>query len=76
MICDAPGCRRGLIHVATKWADPCPICKGSGRLTLADVSRLLGETPAILTKLSKMRGRMRPKTCVRILDATLKVLHG
>lgn len=71
--CDAPGCRAGILHVGA-FGKPCPTCNGKGELNLAQVSRLLDEDEAIIRKLVKMRGRMRPKTCARILDKVALVI--
>lgn len=72
--CDAPSCVRGLVHLPGGFADPCPICHGKGELHLAEVSRLIDENEATLTKLLRLRGRMRSKVCRRILDKLALVL--
>jgi hypothetical protein len=71
--CDAPGCRSGVLHT-TAFGEPCPTCKGRGELHLAEVARLLGENETTLKKLMKLRGRMRVRTCRRILDKVAKVV--
>jgi hypothetical protein len=30
IVCDAPRCVRGLVHLAGGWADPCKVCGGLG----------------------------------------------
>ena len=72
--CDAPGCRLGIVHQPGGWGNPCAICNGAGELHLAEVARLLDENEATLKKILKLRGRMRPKTCRRILDKVATVL--
>ena len=72
--CDAPGCIRGLIHLRSGFADPCPICLGQGELHLADVARLLDEDATTIAKLLRGKRKMRPKTCRRILDKVALVI--
>lgn len=62
--CTAPGCVRGLVHHA-EWADPCALCDGRGEITLAELSRRIGENESTLTRLLKNRP-MRARTCARI----------
>lgn len=72
--CDAPNCTRGLIHRPEGFADPCPVCRGTGELTLARVCALLEENPSTVVKLLKPRRRMRAKTAARLLDKILALL--
>ena len=72
--CDAPNCRRGLVHLRGGFGDPCTICNGRGELHLAEVARLLDENEATLAKVLKPHGRMRVKACRRILDKVAAVL--
>lgn len=71
--CDAPGCRKGLVHLPSGFADPCPVCKGTGQLSFAEVCRLLDVDENTLRRFLRPDQRSRLSTCTRILNACLKI---
>lgn len=66
-------CRHGLIHHA-EWADPCPVCKGRGSLTFAELCRTIAESPSTMRRLLK-GGKTRGKTATRILDKLVELVE-
>lgn len=66
ILCDAPGCIRGLVHRPTGFADPCKICLGRGSISLATLCKYLGENESTVGKLLRPHKRMRPRVAARI----------
>jgi excinuclease UvrABC ATPase subunit len=76
ILCDAPGCIRGILRPmqTSAFGNPCPICQGAGQLRLVDVARILDEDEAMVRRLMRPHRKMRVKTCQRILDKLAEVL--
>lgn len=73
IVCDAPGCVRGLVHRAGGWADPCKVCGGLGGVALGTLCKRINEHESTVRRLFKPTRRMRSKTAARILDKLLEV---
>jgi hypothetical protein len=65
IICDAPGCVRGLVHEG-EWGRPCNTCGGRGGFSIYAMCKRLGEDYGTFMRLTDQKKRMRPKTAARI----------
>jgi hypothetical protein len=73
--CDAPHCRRGIVSAGIGWGDPCPVCQGLGTLSLKRTATLLEIRENTLRAFLRPDHQPRARTCQRILDAAIKILH-
>lgn len=68
--CDAPGCRRGVVH--GEWPQPCPVCGGRGSFSLEALCEKIGECESTMRKLfrphRKMRAKVAARICAKIVD--------
>jgi hypothetical protein len=74
IVCDAPGCRRGIVHLPGAWGDPCKHCKGTGVYTISSLARLLGDREDVIRRLLRNKP-VRQRTAQRVLVAVMKVLE-
>ncbi len=77
--CDAPRCVRGLvdnrIH-GKDWPQACPVCKGVGELTVAEIARRINESPDLVTGLLKPARVMRVRTAARLCAKLVLLVEG
>ena len=66
ILCDAPGCRRGVVHRREGFGDPCGFCGGRGSVSLASLCKRLDECESTMRKLFKPHRRMRSSVAARI----------
>jgi hypothetical protein len=81
--CDAPGCRRGIIHhlkasakkaLVSSWPDPGPGCKGLGGVTIQRLAIVCDVHPKTLLEFLRGKRKTKPETAQKILDGALKMM--
>ena len=75
IVCEAPGCVRGVVHRAAGWGDPCRFCRGLGGVSLTELCRRINEHESTVVRILKPDRRMRARTAARILDKLLEIVQ-
>lgn len=71
-------CTKGWVRISTSasdWSfDACPVCKGLGHLSYAEVARMIKVNVTTLRGVMRMRHKTRAKTAAKILERVMKII--
>ncbi len=78
IVCDAPGCVRGLIRNmihGDDWPQACRVCGGRGSISIEALCKRIGECDTTVRRVLKQRTRMRPKVAARICGKLIDLIE-
>lgn len=73
IVCDAPQCVRGIVHLPGGFGNPCKVCGGLGGFTVTGLAHRIGEHPRTFANFIRNR-RMRPRTTARICASLVELV--